>query len=80
MRLKTVEHFEDSCLKTLSSRLRVKFSKRFNLRVEAKRNRCTHTVPLFHQFGEKALRNFMPEYLVSKIKYSVNSLGATDKD
>jgi hypothetical protein len=30
-------------------------------------------VPLFNQFGEKALGNFMPEYLVFKIEYSVNS-------
>jgi hypothetical protein len=27
-------------------------------------------VPLFDQFGEKALNNFMPEYLVPEIEYS----------
>jgi hypothetical protein len=31
-------------------------------------------VPLFDQFGEKAVNNFMPEYLISKIEYSANSL------
>jgi hypothetical protein len=30
-------------------------------------------VPLFYQFGEKAVSNFMPEYLVPKIEYSANS-------
>jgi hypothetical protein len=34
---------------------------------------CTYTVPLFNQFIEKALNNFMLEYLVTKIEYSVNS-------
>jgi hypothetical protein len=33
-------------------------------------NRCTYTVPLFDQFSEKALNNFMPEYLVPEIEYS----------
>jgi hypothetical protein len=36
-------------------------------------NRCTYTVPLFDQFGEKALNNSMPEYLVLEIEYSANS-------
>jgi hypothetical protein len=36
-------------------------------------NRCTYTVPLFDQFSEKALNNFMLEYLVPKIEYSANS-------
>jgi hypothetical protein len=30
-------------------------------------------VPLFDQFGEKALNNFMPKYLVLEIEYSANS-------
>jgi hypothetical protein len=30
-------------------------------------------VPLFNQFGEKALNNFMPEYLVPENAYSKNS-------
>jgi hypothetical protein len=30
-------------------------------------------VPLFDQFGEKALNNFMLEYLVLEIEYSTNS-------
>jgi hypothetical protein len=34
---------------------------------------CTFAVPLFDQFGEKALNNFMSEYLVPKIEYSANS-------
>jgi hypothetical protein len=34
---------------------------------------CTYMVPLFDQFGEKVLNNFMLEYLVSEIEYSVNS-------
>jgi hypothetical protein len=33
---------------------------------------CTYTVPLFDQYGEKALNNFMPEYLVLEIEYSAN--------
>jgi hypothetical protein len=36
-------------------------------------NRCTYTVPLFDQLGEKGLNNFMPEYLVLEIEYSANS-------
>jgi hypothetical protein len=36
-------------------------------------NKCTYTVPLFDQFSEKALSNFMPEYLVPEIEYSTNS-------
>jgi hypothetical protein len=36
-------------------------------------NRCTYTVPLFDQFSEKALNNFMPEYLVPETEYSANS-------
>jgi hypothetical protein len=35
-------------------------------------NRCTYTVPLFDQFGEKALNNFMLQYLVPEIEYSAN--------
>jgi plasmid maintenance system killer protein len=30
-------------------------------------------VPIFNQFGEKTLNNFMLEYLVSEIEYSTNS-------
>jgi hypothetical protein len=29
-------------------------------------------VPLFDQFGEKSLNNFMSEYLVPDIEYSAN--------
>jgi hypothetical protein len=29
-------------------------------------------VPLFDQFSEKALNNFIPEYLVPEIEYSAN--------
>jgi hypothetical protein len=36
-------------------------------------NRCTYPMPLFDQFIEKTLNNFMPEYLVPKIEYSANS-------
>jgi hypothetical protein len=36
-------------------------------------NRCTYTVPLFDQIGEKALSNFMLEYLVPEIEYLTNS-------
>jgi hypothetical protein len=36
-------------------------------------NRCTNTVPLFDQLGERARNNFMLEYLVPKIEYSTNS-------
>jgi hypothetical protein len=39
---------------------------------EATPNRCTYTVPIFNQFGEKALSNFMPKYLVPKTEYSTN--------
>jgi hypothetical protein len=35
-------------------------------------NRCTYMVPLFNQFGEKALSNFILEYLVPEIEYLVN--------
>jgi hypothetical protein len=31
-------------------------------------------MPLFDQLGEKALCDFMPEYLVLEIEYSTNSL------
>jgi hypothetical protein len=30
-------------------------------------NRCTYVVPLFNQLGEKALSNFVPEYLVPEL-------------
>jgi hypothetical protein len=30
-------------------------------------------VPLFNQFGEKAISNFMLEYLVPEIEYLANS-------
>jgi hypothetical protein len=36
-------------------------------------NRCTYTVPICDQFGEKALNNFIAEYLVPEIEYSANS-------
>jgi hypothetical protein len=32
-------------------------------------------VPLFNQFGEKALSNFMSEYLVLEIEYLANLSG-----
>jgi hypothetical protein len=35
-------------------------------------HRCTYTMPLFDQFSEKALSNFMPYYLVPEIDYSAN--------
>jgi hypothetical protein len=36
-------------------------------------NRCTYPVPIFDQFSEKELNNFMLEYLVPEIEYSTNS-------
>jgi hypothetical protein len=42
------------------------------LRVGAIPNKCTYMVPLFDQFGEKALTNFIPEYLVPEIEYLAN--------
>jgi hypothetical protein len=35
-------------------------------------NRCTYTVPLFNQLDQKALSDFLPEYLVPEIEYSAN--------
>jgi hypothetical protein len=64
-------YFKDSHLKTLDTR--VKFTERFNLRVEATPNRCTYAVNLFDQVSEKAINDFMLEYLVPKIEYSTNS-------
>jgi hypothetical protein len=58
-------YFKDSHLKTLDSR--VKFSEKFNSKVKATPNRCTYMVPLFDQLGEKALNDFMPEYLVPEL-------------
>jgi hypothetical protein len=37
-------------------------------------NRCIYTVPLFDQFSETTLSNFMPGYLVPEIEYSANLL------
>jgi hypothetical protein len=34
---------------------------------EATPNRCTYAVPLFDQLGEKALSDFVLEYLVPKL-------------
>jgi hypothetical protein len=30
-------------------------------------NRCTYVVPLLDQLGEKALNDFMPEYLIPEL-------------
>jgi hypothetical protein len=54
-------HFKDPHLKTLDSR--VKFSERFNSRVGG----YIYSVHLFDQLGEKALSDFMPEYLVPEL-------------
>jgi hypothetical protein len=59
-------HFEDSHLKTLNSRLSSS-PKGLIHESRATTNRCTYVVPLFDQFGEKALSNFMTEYLVVEI-------------
>jgi hypothetical protein len=58
-------HFEDSHLKTLDSR--VKLFETFNSRVGAAPSTCTYAVHLFDQLGEKALTDFMPEYLVPEL-------------
>jgi hypothetical protein len=34
---------------------------------------CIYVVPLFNQLDEKALGDFMPEYLVPEIEYSAHS-------
>jgi hypothetical protein len=54
-------YFKDSHLKILDSR--VKFSKICNLRVGG----YTYARHLFNQLGEKALNDFMLEYLVLEL-------------
>jgi hypothetical protein len=37
------------------------------MRVGATPNRCTYAVPLFDQLGEKAINDFVSEYLVPQL-------------